>query len=51
MVKLIEDNKLDYQLAAAGDHQLMPAERAIQTTKNCFIAVPSGIDPAFLTPA
>ena len=34
MVKLIEDNKLDYQLAAPGDHRLMPAERAIKILKN-----------------
>ena len=51
MVKLIEDNKLDYQLAALGDHQLMPAERAIQTLKNHFIAVCSEIDSAFLVRA
>ena len=47
MVKLIEDNNLDYQLATPGDHRLMPAERAIQTFKNHFIAVRSGMDPAF----
>ena len=29
MVKIIVDNKLDYQLAAPGDHQLVSAKRAI----------------------
>ena len=47
MVTLIEDNNLNYQLAAPGDHPLMPAERAIQTFKNHFIAVRSGTDPVF----
>ena len=51
MVKLIEDNKLDYKLAAPGDHQLMPLERAIQTLKNHFVTVRSGTDPAFLARA
>ena len=37
MVQLFEDQKLNYQLVAPGNHRLLSAERAIQTFKNQFI--------------
>ena len=42
MVQLFDDQKLDYQLVARGDHRLLSAERAIQTF------VRTGIDSSFL---
>ena len=33
IVQLFEDQNLDYQLVATGDHQLLSTERAIQTFK------------------
>ena len=47
LIKAIETNRLDYQLASPGDHRLNEAERAIQTFKAHFIAVRSGADPDF----
>ena len=47
MVQLFDDQKLDYQLVTPGDHRLLSAERAIQTFKNHFISVHSGIDSNF----
>ena len=47
LIKAIESNRLDYQLASPGDHRLNEAERAIQTFKAHFIAVRSGADPDF----
>ena len=38
---------LPYQLVSPGDHRANPAERAIQTFKNHFIAMLSGADPEF----
>ena len=47
-MKLIEGDKgLDYQVVAPGDHCLMPAERAIGTFKDNFIAIFSGTDSSF----
>ena len=48
MVKLTKEDKgLDYQVAAPGDHCLMPAEQAIGMFKNHFIAILSGTDLSF----
>ena len=47
MVQLFEDQNLDYQLVAPGDHQLLSAKRAIQIFKNHLIAVCSGMDSNF----
>lgn len=42
---------LTYQLASPGDHRTNPAEQAIQTSKNHFIAILSGTDEDFPTTA
>ena len=47
LIKRIEEDGLDYQLAAPGDHRQNPAERAIQDYKNHFISVLAGVDPTF----
>ena len=47
MIQLFEDQNLDYQLVAPSDHQLLSAKRSIQTLKNHFIAIRSGMDPNF----
>ena len=47
MVQLFEDLNLDYQLVAPGDHRLFSTEQAIQTFKNHFIAVYSGMNSQF----
>ena len=49
LIKRIEEDKLDYQLAAMGDHRRNPAERAIQDYKNHLISVLAGADQ--LSPA
>ena len=43
----ITADNLDYQLAAPGDHQLNPAERAIQSFKNHFITILAGADEKY----
>ena len=43
MIQIFEKHKLDYQLVVPGDHRLIPAERTIQTFKNHFIAIRSGM--------
>ena len=45
----LESINLSYQLVSPGDHRANPAERAIQTYKNHFIAMLSGTDPDFPT--
>ena len=47
MVQLFEAQNLDYQLVASGDHRLLSAERAIQTFKNHFIVIRSGMNSHF----
>ena len=44
IVQLFEDQNLDYQLVAPGDHRLLSAKRTIQTFNNYFIAVCSGMN-------
>ena len=44
----IKSEQLMYQLVSPGDHRTNPAERAIQTFKNHFIAIISGTNPEFL---
>ena len=44
LIATIKDKKLQYQLASPHDHQVNPAERAIQTFKNHFIANLQGCD-------
>jgi hypothetical protein len=39
LIKAIKDKGIDYQLASPKDHQLNPAERAIQTFKNHLISI------------
>ena len=41
LIKRIEEDELDYQLAAPGDHRRNPAERAIQDYKNHMILAPA----------
>ena len=48
LIAYIEIEKLMYQLASPGDHHTNPAECAIQTFQNHFIAIISGIEPSFL---
>jgi hypothetical protein len=36
LIQAIKDMGIDFQLASPNDHQLNPAERAIQTFKNHF---------------
>jgi hypothetical protein len=47
LIKAIEDKGIDYQLASPHDHQLNPAERAIQTFKDHLIAIFHGCDSNF----
>ena len=47
LIATIKDKKLQYQLASPHDHQLNPAERAIQTFKNHFIANLQGCDKRY----
>ena len=47
LIAHIESEQLQYQLASPGDHRTNPAERAIQTFKNHFIAIISGTNPDF----
>ena len=47
LIEAIETRKLQYQLAAPGDHRLNPAERAIQTFKNHFITGLNGVHPTY----
>ena len=47
MVQLFEAQNLNYQLVAPSDHRLLSAERAIQTFKNQFIAICSGMHSHF----
>ena len=48
LVRVIgEDENLKYQLVSPGDHRRNPAERAIQTFKNHFIAILDGADKDF----
>ena len=44
LIATIKEKKLQYQLASPHDHRLNPAERAIQTFKNHFIANLHGCD-------
>ena len=44
LIAAIVANNLDYQFASASDHQLNPAERAIQSFKNHFISILNGAD-------
>lgn len=48
-MKLTEkDEGLCYQVVAPRDHWLMPAERAMGTFKNHFIAILNGTNPNFV---
>ena len=47
LIAHIESEQLQYQLASPGDHRTNPAEQAIQTFKNHFIAILSGSDLEF----
>jgi len=47
LIEAIEDKRSKYQLASPYDHQLNPAERAIQTWKNHFISNLHGCDRGF----
>jgi hypothetical protein len=47
LIKAIEDQNIDYQIASPGDHRLNHAERAIQTFKNHFISILYGTDSTF----
>jgi hypothetical protein len=47
LINAITTKGLQYQLASPHDHRLNPAERAIQTFKNHFIAYLNGTDSQF----
>ena len=47
LIKAIEDEHLEYQIASPGDHRLNHAERAIQTFKSKLISFREGADPNF----
>ena len=48
LISKIESDKLDYQLAAPGDHRLNFTERhGIQNFKNHLVSMMSGTDPSF----
>ena len=47
MIKHIQSEQLEYQLAYPGDHRVNYAEGAIQTYKNHFISTLHGTDPEF----
>ena len=47
LVEKIQEDKLEYQLSAPGDHRQNPAERAIQSFKNHFISIRSGTDDKY----
>ena len=47
LIKQIQLDNLDYQLAAPGDHRRNPAERAIQSFKDHFISIRAGTDCEF----
>ena len=47
LINAIRKNKLEYQLAPPDSHRPLPAERAIQTFKNHFIAALYGVDNIF----
>ena len=47
LIESIKAKNLDYQLASPHDHRLNPAERAVQTFKNHFIAILAGCDSRF----
>jgi hypothetical protein len=47
LIRAIEEEKLDYQVASPGDHRLNHAERAIQTFKSKLISFREGADPNF----
>ena len=47
LIASIKEKKLKYQLASPHDHRLNPAERAVQTFKNHYIAILHGSDERF----
>ena len=47
LIRAIEEEKLEYQIASPGDHRLNHAERAIQTFKSKLISFREGADPNF----
>ena len=47
LIASIKSKNLKFQLAAPHDHRLNPAERAIQTFNNHFIAILQGCDERF----
>lgn len=47
LIASIKAKDLNYQLASPNDHRLNPAERAVQTFKNHFIAILAGCDHRF----
>ena len=47
LIASIKRKNLKFQLAAPHDHQLNPAERAVSTFKNHFIAILAGCDERF----
>ena len=47
LIESIEEKGLEYQLAPPYDHRQNPAERAIRTFKNHFIATLYGADDNF----
>ena len=47
LIASIKKKNLKFQLAAPHDHRLNPAERAVSTFKNHFIAILAGCDERF----
>jgi hypothetical protein len=46
-IQYLNKENLTYQLASLGDHRVNPAEQAIQTYENHFIALLSGTNPSY----
>ena len=47
LIDSIKNKQLSYQLASPNDHRLNPAERAVQTFKNHFVAILNGTDTRY----
>ena len=47
LITFIKAKHLDYQLSSPNEDRLNPAERAVQTFRNHFIAILNGCDAAF----
>lgn len=47
LIACICDNEINFEIVSPNNHQLNPAERAIQTFKSYFKSTQTGTDPSF----